>query len=206
MDAADPFDSPQLFDDLGADREARLRATVTELAQAAHRIGEVVGLINSIAGQTNLLALNATIEAARAGVAGRGFAVVATEVKSLATQTGKATDEIATHIAEMQQTTGDAVQAIDGITRTIANISECAATISAAVDAQAAATREITQNVQQAAVGATDVSGTIAGVKDAAGETSAVSSRVLQAADDLGTQAAALRADVDRFLANIRAA
>jgi methyl-accepting chemotaxis protein len=185
---------------------SRTTATVGRLAEAAQKIGDVVKLITAIAEQTNLLALNATIEAARAGAAGKGFAVVASEVKSLANQTAKATDEIATHIAEMQHTTDDAVQAIESITRTIGNISACAATISAAVEEQATATREITQNVQQAATGATNVSGTIAGVKDAAAETSTVSGRVLEAADGLGTQAAALRAHVDQFLAGIRVA
>ncbi len=184
----------------------RTNVTVNELSEAAKKIGDVVKLITAIAEQTNLLALNATIEAARAGAAGKGFAVVAAEVKNLANQTAKATDEISTHIAEMQQTTGDAVQAIAGITKTIAIISETATTIAAAVEEQGAATREIARNVQQAATGAANVSGTIAGVKDAAGETSAVSGRVLEAADGLGKQAAALRADVDRFLAGIRVA
>jgi methyl-accepting chemotaxis protein len=184
----------------------RTTATVNRLSEAARRIGDVVKLITDIAEQTNLLALNATIEAARAGVAGKGFAVVASEVKSLANQTAKATEEISTHIGEMQHTTDDAVQAIEGITRTIGSISESAATIATAVEQQGAATREITQAVQQAADGTSEVSGTMAGVSQAAAETSAVSTRVLTAADSLGAQAAALRADVDRFLAGIRAA
>jgi methyl-accepting chemotaxis protein len=184
----------------------RTTATVNRLSEAARKIGDVVKLITDVAEQTNLLALNATIEAARAGAAGKGFAVVASEVKSLANQTAKATEEISTHIAEMQLTTGDAVQAIEAITRTIGNISESAATIASAVEQQGAATREITQNVQQAAAGTSEVSGTMTGVSQAAAETSAVSSRVLTAADGLGKQATALRADVDRFLAGIRAA
>ncbi|HUI96134.1 MAG TPA: methyl-accepting chemotaxis protein [Xanthobacteraceae bacterium] len=184
----------------------RTHATVNRLSDASHKIGDVVKLITEIAEQTNLLALNATIEAARAGMAGKGFAVVATEVKSLATQTGKATSEIASHIAAMQQTTDDAVQAIEGITRTISNISECAAAIAAAVEQQTVAASEITRNVQQAAQGASAASGTIAGVNEAAAETSTVSGQVLSAADNLGSQAAALRADVDKFLGDIRAA
>jgi methyl-accepting chemotaxis protein len=184
----------------------RTTATVNRLSEAARKIGDVVKLITDIAEQTNLLALNATIEAARAGAAGKGFAVVASEVKSLANQTAKATEEIATHIGEMQHTTDDAVQAIEGITRTIGNISESAATIASAVEQQGAASREITHAVQQAAAGTSEVSGTMTGVSQAAGETSAVSSRVLTAADSLGKQAAALRADVDRFLAEIRVA
>jgi methyl-accepting chemotaxis protein len=181
-------------------------ATVNKLTEAAQKIGDVVKLISDIAAQTNLLALNATIEAARAGAAGKGFAVVASEVKSLANQTAKATDEIATQIAAMQHTTGDAVKAIEGITKTIANISEIAAAIAAAVEEQGAATREIARNVQEASKGANEVSGTIAGVNKAAAETSTVSGRVLDAADSLGNQAAALRADVDKFLGDIRAA
>jgi methyl-accepting chemotaxis protein len=197
--------STKIADQAVADAN-RTNVTVNELSEAAKKIGDVVKLITAIAEQTNLLALNATIEAARAGAAGKGFAVVAAEVKNLANQTAKATDEISTHIAEMQQTTGHAVQAIAGITKTIADISETATTIAAAVEEQGAATREIARNVQQAATGATNVSGTIADVKDAAVETSTVSSRVLEAADGLGKQATALRTHVDQFLAGIRVA
>jgi len=184
----------------------RTNATVGRLSEAARKIGDVVKLITEIAEQTNLLALNATIEAARAGMAGKGFAVVAAEVKSLASQTANATDEISMQIATMQGTTEDAVKAIEGITRTITTISKCASVISAAVDQQGAAMREITSNVHEAAKGATAVSGTIKTVNQAAAETSSVSGRVLEAADGLGLQAAALRADVDKFLGDIRAA
>jgi methyl-accepting chemotaxis protein len=185
---------------------SRTNATVQRLSEAAQKIGDVVKLITAIAEQTNLLALNATIEAARAGESGKGFAVVAAEVKNLANQTAKATDEIAAQVTSMQHTTGDAVKAIENITGTISTISEIAAAIAAAVEEQGAATQEITRNVQQAAKGANEVSSNITGVNQAAAETSTVSGQVLGSADNLGKQAGVLRADVDKFLANIRAA
>jgi methyl-accepting chemotaxis protein len=181
-------------------------ATVLTLSQAAQKIGDVVKLITSIAEQTNLLALNATIESARAGEAGKGFAVVAAEVKTLANQTAKATEEIGAQVTSMQHATGDAVNAIGNITCTITTISEIAEAIATSVEAQGAATREIARNVQEAANGANAVSSNITGVNEAAHETGIVSCEVLASAEKLGRQAAALRADVDRFLANIRAA
>jgi methyl-accepting chemotaxis protein len=179
---------------------------VKALAEAAQKIGDVVKLINDIAGQTNLLALNATIEAARAGEAGKGFAVVASEVKSLATQTAKATEDIANQVKAIQSATGDSVAAIEGITTTITRINEIATTVASAVEEQGAATKEIARNVQQASAGTTEVSRNISGVTQAAGETGAASSQVLGAASDLAKQGETLRAEVSRFLADIRAA
>ena len=179
---------------------------VKALAEAAQKIGEVVKLINDIAGQTNLLALNATIEAARAGEAGKGFAVVASEVKSLATQTAKATEDIASQVKAIQSATGDSVAAIEGISGTITRINEIATTVASAVEEQGAATKEIARNVQQAAAGTTEVSSNISGVTKAAGETGAASNQVMGAAGELARQGEKLRAEVDRFLADIRAA
>jgi methyl-accepting chemotaxis protein len=184
----------------------RTNVTVQGLSAAAQKIGDVVKLISDIASQTNLLALNATIEAARAGEAGRGFAVVANEVKSLASQTAKATDEISAQVGAMQNATTEAVQAIEGIGRTIGAINEITSAISTAVEQQGAATQEIARNVQEAALGTGQVSSNIAAVNHAAEKTGAASNGVLASAEQLSTQAAALRTDVDRFLANIRAA
>jgi methyl-accepting chemotaxis protein len=188
------------------DEAGRTNTTVQTLSQAAQKIGDVVKLISAIAEQTNLLALNATIESARAGEAGKGFAVVAAEVKTLANQTAKATDEIGAQVTSMQHATGDAVSAIGNITSTITTISAIAEAIAAAVEEQGAATREISRNVQEAANGTNAVSSNITGVSEAAHETGAVSVEVLASAEKLGRQAAAMRVDVDRFLANIRAA
>jgi methyl-accepting chemotaxis protein len=163
----------------------RTDATVQALAEGAQRIGEVVTLIKSIAGQTNLLALNATIEAARAGEAGRGFSVVASEVKSLAAQTAKATDEIAGQVESIQSATAQAVEAIHTIGRTISDISAIASTIASAVEEQGAATQEIARNVQEAAQGTQVVAGHITSVRNAAGQTGAAAGQVLSASADL---------------------
>jgi methyl-accepting chemotaxis protein len=180
--------------------------TVQVLADGAQKIGEVVTLIQDIANQTNLLALNATIEAARAGEAGKGFAVVASEVKTLATQTSKATEEIAGQIAQIQDATKQAVEAIRGIGETIAEISEIAATIASAVEEQGAATQEIARNVQQAAKGTEEVSTNIVGVKQAATDTGAAAAQVLNAAEDLSRQAEKMSSQVTEFLAAVKSA
>jgi methyl-accepting chemotaxis protein len=184
----------------------RTNAEVQALADAAQRIGDVVKLISGIAGQTNLLALNATIEAARAGEAGKGFAVVASEVKSLATQTAKATEEITAQVAAIQDATGSSVQAIQAIGGTIGRVNQIAAAIASAVQQQGAATQEIARNVQQASAGTTQVSGHIASVSQAASETGVAAGEVLISAKGLARLSEALRDDVDRFVGNIRAA
>jgi methyl-accepting chemotaxis protein len=179
---------------------------VSELSKAASRIGDVVELINTIAGQTNLLALNATIEAARAGEAGRGFAVVASEVKALAEQTAKATGEISTQISGIQAATNESVNAIKEISGTIERLSEISSTIAAAVEEQGAATQEISRNVQQAAQGTMQVSANITDVQRGATETGSASSQVLSAAKMLSGDSTRLKAEVSKFLTNVRAA
>ncbi|MGH6715763.1 MAG: methyl-accepting chemotaxis protein [Bradyrhizobium sp.] len=181
-------------------------ATVQGLADNASRISVVVDLIQVIASQTNLLALNATIEAARAGEAGRGFAVVASEVKSLASQTAKATDEIRAQIASMQDVTTSAVSAIRSIGQTIGEINDVTTAIAAAVEQQGAATREIARNIQHAAGGTSEVSSNIVGVSTASGEAGAAASQVLNASAALRREADMLRSEIDGFLTNIRAA
>ena len=179
---------------------------VSELSKAAARIGDVVELINTIAGQTNLLALNATIEAARAGEAGRGFAVVASEVKALAEQTAKATGEIGQQITGIQAATQDSVNAIKEISGTIERLSEISSTIAAAVEEQGAATQEISRNVQQAAQGTQQVSSNITDVQRGASETGSASSQVLSAAKSLSGDSNRLKLEVDKFLHSVRAA
>ena len=179
---------------------------VGELAKAATRIGDVVELINTIAGQTNLLALNATIEAARAGEAGRGFAVVASEVKALAEQTAKATGEISQQISGIQAATQESVAAIKEIGDTIGRMSEIASTVASAVEEQGAATQEISRNVQQAAHGTQQVSANIADVQRGASETGSASSQVLTAAKSLSGESGRLRLEVGKFLNSVRAA
>src|SRR5579871_1034300 len=181
-------------------------ATVQGLTDNASRISVVVDLIQVIASQTNLLALNATIEAARAGEAGRGFAVVASEVKSLASQTAKATDEIRGQIASMQDVTTSAVSAIRKIGQTIGEINDVTTAIAAAVEEQGAATREIARNIQHAAGGTTEVSGNISGVSAASAEAGTAAAEVLNASAALRREADGLRAEIDAFLVNIRAA
>ena len=179
---------------------------VGELSKAAARIGDVVELINTIAGQTNLLALNATIEAARAGEAGRGFAVVASEVKALAEQTAKATGEIGQQISSIQAATQESVGAIREISGTIERLSEISSTIAAAVEQQGAATQEISRNVQQAAQGTQQVSANITDVQRGAGETGSASTQVLSAAQSLSTDSNRLKLEVGKFLSSVRAA
>src|SRR5262245_56160998 len=179
--------------------------TIGALARAAQQIDEVVGFIRTIAGQTNLLALNATIEAARAGEAGRGFAVVASEVKALATQTAKATEEISAQIAEVQSATKQAVDNVGAITAIMGDIDSFTATISAAVQQQNEAAREITRSIGHAASGTANVARSIAGTAEATENTNRSADMVLATANDLSQQAAQLRASVDRFLANVAA-
>lgn len=180
--------------------------TIQFLANAVHKIGEVVNLITEIAGKTNLLALNATIEAARAGDAGRGFAVVASEVKDLANQTARATDEIAGQIASIQNSTSDAVKSIEMIGLVISELNDIATSISSAVEQQGAATKEIAMNVQQTAQGTQEVSSNIVEVSRAASETGSMASDVLTSADALTNQSSKLSEEVDRFLQVIKAA
>ena len=179
---------------------------VQRLNIAASKIGEVVALINQIASQTNLLALNATIEAARAGDSGRGFAVVASEVKTLATQTAKATEEIRAQIAEVQADTADTVQSISMICRTIQEVDEISQAIASSVGQQDAATREIASNVQSAASRVEEVTRNVAGVTTGVKQTGDVATEVLSSAGELAQQSSRLRAEVDKFLAHIRAA
>jgi len=188
------------------DQARKTNDRVGELSKAAARIGDVVELINTIAGQTNLLALNATIEAARAGEAGRGFAVVASEVKALAEQTAKATGEIGQQIGSIQTATQESVNAIKEISDTIARMSEIASTIASAVEEQGAATQEISRNVQQAAHGTQQVSSNVVDVQRGAGETGSASSQVLSAAQSLSRDSNRLKAEVARFLNTVRAA
>ncbi len=188
------------------DQAQKTDARIAELSLAANRIGDVTKLITTIAEQTNLLALNATIEAARAGDAGRGFAVVAQEVKALAAQTAKATSEISMQIAGMQAATHDSVVAIKEISGTIGRVSEIAAAIAAAIEEQGAATQEITRNVQQAAVGSTQVATSIADVNRGAGDTGSASSQVLSAAQMLSNENKRLKTEMAKFLATVRAA
>jgi methyl-accepting chemotaxis protein len=176
------------------------------LSKAAARIGDVVELINTIAGQTNLLALNATIEAARAGEAGRGFAVVASEVKALAEQTAKATGEIGEQISSIQAATQQSVGAIRDISGTIEKLSEVSSAIAAAVEQQGQATQEISRNVERAAHGTQQVSSNITDVQRGASETGSASSQVLSAAQALSGDSDRLRREVARFLDTIRAA
>ena len=187
--------------------EARRTTSAVEgLVDAAERIGVVVKLISDIAGQTNLLALNATIEAARAGDAGKGFAVVASEVKTLASQTARATDEIASQVDAIQEATAGAVGSIRAITGTIDQLNEISTAIASAVEEQGAATREIAGNVQQAALGAAEISDNIGDVTNAAQETGATAAKVLGVAEQLSQESGVLRREVDDFLREVRAA
>ena len=184
----------------------RTEAMVGRLVEASQKIGEVMALIQTIAGQTNLLALNATIEAARAGDAGRGFAVVANEVKALSSQTAKATEEITSQIQAIRDATGSTVDAIREIGTTIGQMNEITGSIAAAVEEQGAATNEIARSVQQAAQGAQEVMQNITGVREASGKVNAAATLVLNAAAQLTSQSEQLESETGKFLGNIRAA
>jgi len=190
--------------DAAVGRATKTNEMVSELAAAGEKIGDVLRLISAIAGQTNLLALNATIEAARAGEAGKGFAVVASEVKELASQTAKATEEIAGQVAAIQASTEECVGAIGGISTTIREISAIATTIASAVEQQGAATREIAHSVQQVAAGTSEVAVNVAGASNAANQSRALADTVLSASGDLSQHASALFKSVDTFLAGLR--
>jgi len=183
----------------------RTGETMAELSGAAEKIGEIVSLIEQVAEQTNLLALNATIEAARAGDAGKGFAVVASEVKSLASQTARATEDISAQIANVQNVVASAVKAISSVTDAIENVTSISTSISAAVEQQSAATAEISRNTDQTASSTESVSATIQEVRIGAEETSRSSDSVVSAAEEVGRQAESLRSDVGHFLQHIRA-
>jgi len=177
---------------------------VADLSAAAGKIGEVVALIQGIAGQTNLLALNATIEAARAGDAGRGFAVVASEVKTLAAQTGRATEDIRAQIARIQSATGHAVTAVGGIASTVTEMDSISATIAAAVEEQGAATREIATSVNRAAQATGAAAESVDGLRSGVGEVHATSEAMLGSAHSMSASATTLREEVARFVAEVR--
>jgi len=187
-----------------SEQAEQTRESVVGLDQAAQKVGEIVGLINEIAEQTNLLALNATIEAARAGEAGKGFAVVASEVKNLANQTAKATEDITTQISSMQAETTNAVNAIRTITETVARVSEIATGIASAVEEQNSATAEISRNVQEAAQGTQMVSANISSMSEGAQETGSAAGQVLETAREVAQQSNSLNETVRRFLEEVR--
>jgi methyl-accepting chemotaxis protein len=189
-----------------ADRAASTNDTVQGLKEAADKIGQIVELITSIAGQTNLLALNATIEAARAGEQGKGFAVVAAEVKNLANQTAKATEDITKQISAIQSSTGDAVEAIGGIKSTIDEINSIAASVAAAVEEQSSATGEISRNVQETSVASQQVANNINSVAASASETGEGAQRMLAASESIARETQRLRGEVDSFIKTVRAA